>query len=107
MSTFQENLKKTVAPLIREFHPEKIILFGSHAWGVPTDESDIDLLVVVESSNLKPTVRAAKAYRSLQGIRVPIEVIVSTKKELERYQDVPSSLTRKILKSGKIVYEKS
>ena len=33
--------------LVAEFHPERIILFGSHAWGKPTDDSDVDLFVIV------------------------------------------------------------
>jgi predicted nucleotidyltransferase len=39
-----ELLHEIVQRLVDEFHPERIILFGSHAWGTPTNDSDIDLL---------------------------------------------------------------
>ena len=90
--------------MVAEFNPEKIILFGSHAWGNPQPDSDLDLLVVVSGSNLPPTRRATKAYRCLRGIKVPVEVIVSTNEELERYRSVPSSLTKRIIERGIKIY---
>ena len=97
-------LNDIVNRLVAEFNPDKIILFGSHAWGTPHTSSDLDILIIVASSNLKPTRRATKAYRCLRGLNAPVEVIVSTHKELERYRSVPSSLTRKILEKGISIY---
>jgi predicted nucleotidyltransferase len=97
-------LKQITKRLVAEFNPEKIMLFGSYAWGNPHANSDLDLLIVVNSSDLPPTRRAAKAYRCLQGIKIPIEIIVSTNKELERYRFVPSSLTKKIIEKGIKIY---
>ena len=51
--------------LVAEFQPEQIILFGSHAWGTPSPDSDIDLLVVVSASQLPPAQRAVRAHRAL------------------------------------------
>lgn len=105
MKKIEKQLLKLITDrLVAEFNPEKIILFGSHAWGNPHPNSDLDLLVVVGSSDLPPTKRATKAYRCLQGIKVPVEVIVSTQKELERYRSVPSSLTKRILERGIKIY---
>ncbi len=64
-----------------EFAPDKIILFGSHAWGIPNSDSDIDLFVIVRRSNFTPIKRAKKVYQCLQGLRTPTEVIVSTWEE--------------------------
>lgn len=100
----QIDLDEIVARLVKEFEPEKIILFGSHAWGNPHADSDVDLLIIVSSASLSPTRRAAQAYRCLQGIKIPTEIIVSARQELERYRSVPSSLTRQILERGKVVY---
>lgn len=97
-------LNEAVERLAKEFVPEKIILFGSHVWGTPNADSDIDLLIIVKSADLPPTQRATKAYRCLQGLQIPIEVIVSTQQEMETYRSVPSSLTRKILEKGLVVY---
>ncbi|NUO82999.1 nucleotidyltransferase domain-containing protein [candidate division KSB1 bacterium] len=100
----QNDLDEIIARLTQEFKPEKIILFGSHAWGNPHADSDVDLLVIVSSASSPPSRRAAKAYRCLQGLKTPTEIIVSTRQELERYRSVPSSLTRQILERGKIIY---
>ena len=50
--------KEVVRRLVDEFHPEAIYLFGSHAWGKPTADSDLDLLVIVSQSRQKPIQRA-------------------------------------------------
>ena len=47
-------LKEITQRLVAELHPEKIILFGSHAWGTPDEDSDLDLLVIVTQSNTTP-----------------------------------------------------
>ncbi|MDQ3564448.1 MAG: nucleotidyltransferase domain-containing protein [Pseudomonadota bacterium] len=45
-----------------EFQPKEVILFGSHAWGTPSEDSDVDVLVIVSASDLTPTERAVRAY---------------------------------------------
>ena len=52
-------LDEAVERLVAEFHPEQIILFGSHAWGTPTHDSDVDLFVVL--SDTRVTVRTILA----------------------------------------------
>jgi predicted nucleotidyltransferase len=100
----KSKLDQAVQRLVKEFNPNKIILFGSQAWGTPDAGSDVDILVIVPASDVPPTRRASQAYRCLQGLRMPFEVIVSTQKEIERYRSVPASLTRKILEQGEVLY---
>jgi len=90
--------------LIIEFDPEKIFLFGSYVWGNPSKDSDLDLLVIVKHSDLAPAKRASHAYRCLRGISYPIDILVKTKKEMNRYSNVPVSLESKIVKQGKLLY---
>lgn len=97
-------LEEVTCRLVDEFHPEQIILFGSHAWGMPDGNSDIDLVVVVPDSDLSPHLRAAHAYRALRGLPIPIEVRVRTRSEFERYRSVPASLEHQIYKDGKRLY---
>ncbi|MGH7493133.1 MAG: nucleotidyltransferase domain-containing protein [bacterium] len=105
MNTIDANLlQEAVQRLVQEFAPERIILFGSHAWGTPNAGSDVDLLVIVPFADLPPTRRATRAYRCLRGLKIPTEIIVSTKDEIARYQSVHSSLSRKILSEGKVIY---
>ena len=65
-SVAEEVLPEIVRRLVDEFNPEEIILFGSRAWGRPKPDSDYDLLVVVTTSEEKPTRRAARGYRCLR-----------------------------------------
>ncbi|MCI0476222.1 MAG: nucleotidyltransferase domain-containing protein [Anaerolineales bacterium] len=104
MKKTPSELAPVVERLVKEFQPEKIILFGSHAWGVPRPDSDWDLMVIVKSSDAVPTRRATQAYRCLRGLRVPVEIIVSTQQEINRYRSVPASLTARILEQGQVLY---
>ncbi len=84
--------------------PDRIFLFGSHAWGVPTADSDIDLFVIVKGSDQPSYRRSREVYRSLRGIREPVEVIVRTIDEVERSKCVVTSLTKKVLEQGRLLY---
>jgi predicted nucleotidyltransferase len=86
-------------------NPHKIYLFGSHAWGVPTPDSDIDLFVIVKDSDQPSYKRSRTVYRSLRGMREPIEILVRTIDEVENEKSVVTSLTRKVLEQGKLLYE--
>jgi len=98
-------LEEATRRLVDEFHPEQIILFGSHAWGTPNDDSDIDLFVIIPGSDLSPTQRVTRAYRALRGIRVePTDIAVRTHAEVERYRHVRASLASQVLEQGKVLY---
>lgn len=90
--------------LVAEFAPEQIILFGSHAWGHPDENSDVDLLVVVSESDQPPTRRAARAYGCLREIPVPLDILVKTREEVERNRHLPASLIHEVLARGRVVY---
>ena len=96
--------KEVVRRLVDEFHPESIYLFGSHAWGRPNGESDMDLLVVIEKSSEKPIQRAVRAQRSLRGVKAAVDVLVKTRREFERYAAVKASLEAQITREGKLLY---
>ncbi|RNC66340.1 MAG: nucleotidyltransferase domain-containing protein [Desulfuromonadales bacterium] len=94
--------------LVAELRPEKVILFGSHAWGTPTPESDLDLFVIVSESELRPARRAYFAYRCLEGLtpRMATDILVRTREEVDRYKDVYASLECQVLEKGKVLYER-
>jgi len=92
--------------LVKEFQPERILLFGSYAWGKPDKDSDLDLLVIVSQSDLSPTRRAARAHRCLQGLNVSKDVLVRTRAEVDRFRHVPASLEHQVLKRGTVLYER-
>ena len=105
MSPISETLlAEVVQRLTTEFNPEQIILFGSHAWGTPTEDSDLDLLVIVPQSDARPTRRGIRAHRCPRGLLAPMDVIVKTREEMDRFGRVPASLEAEILERGKVLY---
>jgi len=99
-----ESLTEGIRRIAIALNPEKIYLFGSHAWGVPTPDSDIDLFVIIKESEQPAYRRSREAYRSLRGLREPFEVIVRTISEVEKSRTVASSLVKKVLEQGKLLY---
>jgi len=99
-----ELLTEITRRLVAEFQPEEVILFGSHAWGTPNQDSDVDLLVIVSQSDEKPIQRAVRAQNCMDRLLVPADILVKTRPEIERYRHVRASLERKMLEQGKVLY---
>ena len=99
-------LDEMTQKLVREFQPEQVILFGSHAWGTPDRSSDIDLMVIVEQSDLSDYERAILALACLSDVDVPKDVIVKTRAEFDFFSDVRASLEHKVARRGKVLYER-
>lgn len=100
----QELLNEISNRIVAVVQPKKIILFGSQAWGIPDDGSDIDLFVVLSSSEEPAYRRARIIYRCLRGIGVPVDIVVQTDDEVERSKHVATSLAHKVLADGKVLY---
>jgi predicted nucleotidyltransferase len=100
----QPLLDEIVDRLVAEFEPEQIILYGSHAWGVPHEDSDIDLLVIVAHSDERPIDRAVRAHRCLGGVPFSKDLLVKTRAEVDRFGRVPASLEAQILSHGRVLY---
>ncbi|MEQ1751792.1 MAG: nucleotidyltransferase domain-containing protein [Prosthecobacter sp.] len=90
--------------LVEEFKPEQVWLFGSYAWGEPTEDSDLDLFVVVSNSDDNSVGRAQSAHRALSGLDLPKDVIVKTRAEVDRVKLLKPTLTFKILNEGRLLY---
>jgi uncharacterized protein len=97
-------LEELVDRLVKGLNPEKIILFGSYAYGEPTEDSDVDILVIISNSDEPRYRRARQAHKALRGIGIPKDIIVMTREEVERKATVPSSLVSQVLRQGKILY---
>jgi predicted nucleotidyltransferase len=102
-----ELLAEITRRIVAEFQPEEVILFGSHAWGTPNEDSDVDLLVIVSDSDEKPIQRAIRAQNCMDRLLVPADILVKTRAEVERYRHVRASLERKMLEQGKVLYGRS
>ena len=101
----RELLDETVRRIVAALQPEVIYLYGSHAYGHPHEDSDVDLFVVVRDSLLPPHKRAIEAYRALRGLFLPAEVKVLTRAEFERRGQWLSSIERVVREKGKVLYE--
>ena len=105
MKTLDENLLETATQrLVAEFQPEQVWLFGSHVWGVPTADSDLDFMVVVRGSEETAVRRAQRAHRCLRGLRMPKDVIVPTRAQVDRYKHLRASLFHQVLTQGRRLY---
>jgi uncharacterized protein len=99
----ETRIKDALAPL----HPEKVILFGSWAWGQPTEDSDIDLYVVTQDDFLPATWREKRdIVRAVSNrildlrTRYAIDLLVHTKPMHREFVKINSSFARQIMKEG-------
>jgi len=97
-------LQEIVRRLARGLKPKRIFLFGSHAYGTPAEDSDIDLLVEVPHSSEPRHRRASVAYGLLAGLGAATEVIVLTSAEIEKAKEVRVSLENMVLRKGRLLY---
>ena len=93
--------------LVSAYQPLEIYLFGSYAWGTPTAESDLDLLVIIEESQEKSYQRPIKGYRALFDIDTPNDIIVYTKTEFEEKSSLVSTLAYKVKLRGQKIYARA
>ena len=105
MKTLDNDLLEAVKQrLVTEFQPEQIWLFGSHAWGTPTDDSDLDLMVILHQSDERPIRRDQRAQHCLGRLPVSADVLVRTRHEVNRVRNLRGSLTRDVLNKGRKLY---
>lgn len=105
MTDTQKKIKKMVVRIVREFQPEKIILFGSHATGTAGPDSDADLLVVMKLKGSRRK-KAIEMDMALAGIGLPKDLIVVTPEEVERYRNIVGTVIYPALREGKVLYER-
>jgi predicted nucleotidyltransferase len=97
-------LEEAVERLKAEFQPEEIYLFGSHAWGTPTDDSDVDLMVILLQSDERPIRRDQRAQLCLGRLPLSVDVLVRTRREVNRVREIRGSLTHEVLQKGRKIY---
>lgn len=99
----RETIGRMTQRIVEQFRPTRIILFGSHARGDATADSDLDFLVVMpfSDSRLKPCVEIRKVLR---GFGVPKDVILLTPDEFETYRDVPGSIAYPATHEGQVLH---
>ena len=104
MEITRELIDNIVKKIVDNVHPKMIILFGSYARGNPSEDSDIDL-IVIKDSDLKPGKRAQEIDILFSDRTFPLDIIVYTPEEVKRFKDVNGSFIKDIFESGEIVYD--
>jgi len=100
-----KSLRPAIQKIVDELKPEKIILFGSYAYGIPTPHSDVDLLVVLKTNaSLKD--RSWQVSRLLLPRLFPVDILVKTPREIEKALKSRDFFLREILTRGKVLYER-
>lgn len=89
--------------IAREYQPEKIILFGSHAWGTPRPDSDIDLFIVKDTTT-SPLDRMREVEALLWGTGVATDALVYTPEQVTRRSRMGDPFVREILNRGRLLY---
>ncbi len=90
--------------LVEEFQPEQVWLFGSYAWGEPTEDSDLDLYVIVPDRPGNSLSRAQQAHRALGALTMPKDIVVKTRSEVDRVKSLCPTLAYKVLNEGRLLY---
>ncbi|MBD3308787.1 nucleotidyltransferase domain-containing protein [candidate division KSB3 bacterium] len=107
-----DTLRQEIIERLTPIHPEKVILFGSYAYGEPNKDSDIDLLVVTQDDFI-PQNFAEKMNVTLPVVnmldelrrQVAMDIIVHTRPMHEKFIALRSMFAREVLKKGIVLYE--
>lgn len=97
-------LKEVTDKIVKEFEPEKIILFGSYAWGKPHEDSDLDFFIIkdTELSSLKRIEAVDKIFSRRD---LPMDFLVYTPKQVEENLKRGDFFVKDILTKGKVLYD--
>jgi predicted nucleotidyltransferase len=100
----KEVIREMKNRLVREFHPKRIILFGSQARKSADERSDVDLLVICPIHGKRRTLMVAMD-RALKGLPIARDIIILTPDEFERDRHIPGTVARPAWREGKVLYE--
>jgi len=101
----QETIRFIIQTIADRFLPQRIILFGSYGSGQPTPDSDLDLLVVMDS-DLPRHKRATPIRLLFRPTPCAMDILVYTPEEIEYWNGTPNHIITEALRSGRVVYER-
>lgn len=101
----EKKLREVTDKIVRQHQPEKIILFGSWAWGKPTENSDVDLFIVKKTDNTRETAR--RISRAIFPRFIAMDFVVYTPNQLKKELEIEEPFITKVIKAGKVLYEKA
>ena len=99
----RQRINAFVKRMVDEFHPRRVVLFGSYAYGEPTADSDVDLLVVMPHQD-PPSVQAAEIRKRIRA-GFPMDLVVRSPAEIRRRLAMGDFFIREIMERGQPLYE--
>jgi predicted nucleotidyltransferase len=102
----EEALQEIVRRLVTGLQPHKILLFGSYVYGTPSADSDVDLLVIVDTQ-ARPVDRYVCVSRLLRPRPFPLDILVKTPEEIAQALDSHDDFICEIMAQGRVLYERS
>ncbi len=98
-----EQIRDVARRIGEEFSPQRVILFGSYAYGKPTRDSDVDLLVITsfEGRSVDKSVEIRLKVRP----PFPVDLLVRTPEKIQERLEMGDCFMREILAKGKVLYE--
>src|SRR5262245_11949585 len=99
----RREIQRMVRRIVSRFHPERIILFGSHARGDAGADSDVDLLVVMPLTGPKRE-KELEIRLASRGIHVPKDIVVTTPEDFHCRKEIPGTIERPAAREGKVLY---
>ena len=96
-------IQELVRQIVDGFQPQRVLLFGSYAYGSPRPESDVDLLVVMDTP-LREVQQAVAIYQALQH-PFGLDLIVHTPAHLAQRLELGDAFLQEIVSRGKVLYE--
>lgn len=100
----EPKLKEITEKIVKEYQPEKIILFGSWAWGEPHENSDLDIFIV-KTTNTPSLKRIEELDRLFSRRELPMDFLVYTPEQVERRMTMGDLFVKDILENGKVLYD--
>lgn len=102
----EEALSTIVERLVPVLNPHKIIIFGSYVYGVPTPDSDVDLLIILDTQ-ARPVDRYLSVSRLLRPRPFPLDILVKTPEEITQAVAHGDPFIVEILTQGRVLYERA
>ncbi|MCU0784978.1 MAG: nucleotidyltransferase domain-containing protein [Verrucomicrobia bacterium] len=100
----RRQIRKFAEAVAQTFRPHKIILFGSYAYGKPTEDSDVDLLIVMNRTRVRGERMSVRIRRRIPA-GFPLDLLVRTPKFIAQRMAWEDCFTQEILTKGKVLYE--
>ncbi|MDQ2794513.1 MAG: nucleotidyltransferase domain-containing protein [Bacteroidota bacterium] len=101
----EEQIQAVVQRIVEGYAPDRVLLFGSYAYGTPTEDSDLDLLIIKRGAEARRSERAVAIWSLLWGAPLPaMDTLIRTPAEMERAAGIFQSVETIAEQQGRLLY---